>query len=58
MRLASPALICDAAIMTDLRPDPQTLFTVVHGTLSGIPARSAAWRAGAWPTPAWMTLPI
>src|SRR3990170_1392966 len=55
---ASPATIWVAASITLLRPDPQTLLIVVQGTLSGMPARSDAWRAGAWPTPAWITLPM
>src|SRR3990172_3970598 len=58
MRPPSPALICDEASITLLRPEPQTLLMVVEGTLSGIPARSEACRAGAWPTPAWITLPM
>ena len=39
-------------------PEPQTLLTVVAGTLSGIPAPRCAWRAGAWPMPAESTLPM
>ena len=31
MQRASPARICDEASITLLRPEPQTLFTVVHG---------------------------
>ena len=42
MTLASPALICVVASITALSPEPQTLFTVVHGTLFGIPAPIAA----------------
>lgn len=38
--------------------DAQTLFTVVQQVASGSPARRAAWRAGACPTPAPSTLPI
>ncbi len=34
------------------------MFMVVQGTLSGMPAKSAACRAGAWPVPACTTLPI
>ena len=37
------------------RPDRQTLLTVVAGTLIGIPALAAAWRAVIWPAPAWIT---
>jgi len=36
-----------AAIITVLRPDPQTLFKAVAPTLAGRPAKIAAWRAGA-----------
>ncbi len=43
--------------MTARIPEPQTLWTVTHGTESGIPAPSEAWRAGACPCPAWRTLP-
>jgi hypothetical protein len=39
---ASPALMAWAASMTVLRPEPQTLFTVVQGTRFGMPAPSAA----------------
>src|SRR6266481_4176552 len=49
---ASPDLMACAASMTDLRPDPQTLFTVVAGTESGRPPLIAAWRAGFMPRPA------
>ena len=35
---ASPARMACAPLMTALRPEPQTLFTVVHGTVSGSPA--------------------
>jgi hypothetical protein len=54
----SPAWIALPASMTARIPEPQTLCTVTHGTLSGIPAPSDAWRAGAWPIPAWSTLPM
>ena len=37
----------DDASITLFRPEPQTLFTVVQGTLCGSPAPSAACRAGA-----------
>src|SRR3990170_2341358 len=39
-------------------PEAQTLFTVTQATLSGRPAKRAACRAGAWPTPAWRTFPM
>ena len=42
----SPArIICDA-IATDFSPDPQSMLIVVAGTSFGMPAASAAWRAG------------
>src|SRR5918993_5388065 len=44
--------------MTAFRPDPQTLLMVNAETVSGRPPLSAAWRAGFWPLPAWMTLPM
>ena len=37
--------------------DTQTRFTVIAGTLSGMPALSSAWRATFCPRPAWITLP-
>ena len=55
---ASPARISAAASMIALRPDPQTRLIVVALVVSGRPARSAAWRAGAWPAPACSTWPI
>ena len=53
----SPALIACAARMTDSRPEPQTLFSVVAGTESGRPPLMAAWRAGFMPSPAGRTQP-
>ena len=53
----SPAWIALPASMTARMPEPQTLWTVTHGTVFGMPAPSEAWRAGAWPDPAWRTLP-
>ncbi len=38
--------------MTALRPEEQTLFTVVASTVGGRPAKIDACRAGAWPKPA------
>ena len=54
----SPAAIARAAPITASSPEPHTLLTVTHGTLCGSPATSAAWRAGAWPTPAGSTMPM
>src|SRR5262245_28929031 len=53
----SPARMALDASMTARIPEPQTLCSVMQGTLTGIPAPRAAWRAGAWPMPAWRTLP-
>ena len=55
---ASPARISAAASMIALSPEPQTRLMVVAEVVSGRPALSTAWRAGAWPTPAWRTWPI
>ena len=41
-----------------LSPDRQTLLTVVAGTVMGMPALAAAWRAVIWPVPAWRTWPM
>ncbi len=46
-----------APSMTARSPDPQTLWTVTQPAAGGSPAPRAAWRAGAWPMPAWRTLP-
>jgi hypothetical protein len=54
---ASPSATVLAPKTTACSPEPQTLPTVVVGTVLGIPAASAACRAGAWPTPAERTLP-
>ncbi|OIQ67406.1 hypothetical protein GALL_510140 [mine drainage metagenome] len=35
---ASPSRMACAASMTDLSPEPQTLLTVIAGTMSGRPA--------------------
>src|SRR3712207_8101622 len=43
------------AIITALRPDPQTLLTVTADTPNGMPPLRAACRAGFCPTPACMT---
>jgi hypothetical protein len=55
---ASPARIEADASMIAFRPEPQTLLIVVAETDGGSPALSAAWRAGAWPAPAWITWPM
>ena len=39
-------------------PEPHILLTVVQGVPTGMPAASAACRAGAWPRPADNTQPI
>ena len=41
-----------------LSPERHTLLTVVAGTVMGIPAFTAAWRAVIWPAPAWSTWPM
>ena len=54
---ASPArIICDA-IATAFSPEPQSMLIVVAGTSFGMPAPSAAWRAGFCPSPACSTHP-
>ena len=55
---ASPMAMACAAMLMDFMPEEHTLFIVVQGTTSGIPAIKAACRAGACPTPACNTLPI
>ena len=45
-------------MITVCMPDPQTLLTVVAWTDLGRPALIAAWRAGAWPSPAGSTQPM
>ena len=55
---ASPARISAAASMIAFRPEPQTRLMVVALVESASPAFRAAWRAGAWPTPAWSTWPM
>jgi hypothetical protein len=42
----------------EFRPDRQTLLIVVAGTVSGMPAFTAAWRAVIWPCPACSTWPM
>src|SRR3989440_8854229 len=55
---ADPARIMSDANMTVWSPDPHTLFTVTAPTRSGRPPKSAACRAGFWPRPAAITLPM
>src|SRR2546426_708314 len=55
---ADPALIMSEANITACRPDPQTLLIVTAPTRSGRPPKIAAWRAGFWPRPAEITLPM
>src|SRR6185437_2944836 len=55
---ARPAAIWSAAIITAFMPEPHILLIVVAGTSNGTPAKTAAWRAGAWPRPAGNTQPI
>ena len=45
----SPARIIESAISTARIEEAQTLFTVSDGTSIGIPAPTAAWRAGRLP---------
>src|SRR5690242_17188829 len=54
----SPARIIASAISTALIDEAHTLLTVSAPTSFGMPARIAACRAGAWPTPAWSTSPM
>lgn len=49
--------MADAARVMALIPEEQTLLMVVQSVDKGRPARTAAWRAGAWPRPAEQTLP-
>ena len=46
---ASPAWIIWSARYSALMPERQTLLIVVAGTLIGMPAFTAAWRAVIWP---------
>ena len=45
------------ASITAFMPLAQTLLTVTASDPELIPAPSATWRAGDWPTPAWTTFP-
>src|SRR5438445_23257 len=53
----SPSSTPLAASWMALRPEPQTLLMVRAEVDEGRPPRSAAWRVGAWPSPAVSTLP-
>jgi hypothetical protein len=44
--------------MTAFKPEPETLLTVTAGTVAGTPPEIAAWRAGAWASPAETTFPM
>ncbi len=54
----SPARIIESAISIARIDDAQTLLIVSAGVSFGSPAAIAAWRAGAWPAPAWSTWPM
>src|SRR5215213_1599313 len=54
----SPSCMPCAAIITDFKPEPQTLLIVTAETPNGMPPWSAACRAGFCPSPACMTQPI
>src|SRR5258706_4089365 len=55
--VAWPEEISSAAIIVAFMPEPHILLMVVAGVALSRPAPSAACRAGAWPCPAWSTLP-
>src|SRR6058998_3190205 len=55
---AEPARIMSEANITAWSPEPHTLLTVTAPTRSSRPADTAAWRAGFWPRPAEITLPM
>ncbi len=38
-------------------PERHALLSPIEGTSSGMPAFTAAWRAGICPEPAWITWP-
>ena len=54
----SPARISCAASAIASRPDRHTLLMVIAGTVIGMPAATAACRAGIWPAPACSTWPM
>ncbi len=55
---AEPALTRSCASMIAFMPEPHTLLMVVAPVDCGMPAASAAWRAGAWPRLAGSTQPM
>jgi hypothetical protein len=54
----SPARMSWSASAMASRPDRHTLFTVSAGTVIGMPALTAAWRAVICPAPACSTCPM
>jgi hypothetical protein len=55
---ASPTAIMRAPSMMAVSPERQTLLTDAEGTSHGMPAPTAAWRAGFCPAPAGSTCPM
>src|SRR2546425_8984019 len=55
---AFPVARMSCASIAAFIPEPHILLTVVQPVLSGSPAPSEAWRAGAWPWPAGSTQPM
>src|SRR5690348_14146471 len=53
-----PSRTSCAAVTIACAPEPQTRLTVMAGTETGSPPRTAAWRAGFMRLPAWTTLPM
>ena len=53
-----PSMISCAAETIACAPEPQTRFTVIAGTSTGMPPPMAACLAGFIFVPAWITLPI
>ena len=58
MTSLTPATIRSWASMVAFMPLPHILLTVVQPASHGMPAPCAAWRAGAWPSPAGSTQPM
>ena len=58
MMSALPAASALLARIAACMPEPHILLTVVASTDVGRPAPRAAWRAGAWPSPADSTQPM